>query len=207
MLFRSLQLPAGIIKEMDRVLRQCLWRGNSDTPKQSLAAWDMLCKPKSVGGVGIVNFPKQNEALLLKHLHKFYNMAEVPWVSLIWNAHYVDCVPHVENPCGSFWWRDIMKLVEQYISVSTVVPGKGNTFMFWEDAWAFGDSTQPLSLSYPRLYSYVLDKKMSTAEVYGLPDMLSLFYLPLSVQAYEEFQDLSAKMELGPLSSEDDRWI
>ena len=88
----SLQLPSGIVKEMDRVLRKCLWRGNSDTPKQSLAAWDMLCKPKGVGGVGIINFPKQNNALLLKHLHKFYNMAEVPWVSLVWNAHYVDCM-------------------------------------------------------------------------------------------------------------------
>ena len=93
-----------------------------------------------------------------------------------------------------------MKLVGQYRSVSTVVPGKGNPFMFWEDAWAFGDSTQPLSLRYSRLFSYVLDKKMSAAEVYGQPDMLSLFYLPLSEHAYEEFQELSAKMELGPLS-------
>ena len=134
-------------------------------------------------------------------------MAEVPWVSLIWNAHYDGSVPHVENPCGSFWWKDIMKLVGQFRSVSSVVPGKGNTFMFWEDAWALGDSTQPLALRYPRLFSYVLDRKMSAAEVYGHPDMLSLFYLPLSEQAFEEFQELSAKMELGPLSLENDRWI
>ena len=100
-----------------------------------------------------------------------------------------------------------MKLMEQYRSISSVVPGKGNTFMFWEDAWDFGGSTQPLSLRYPRLYSYVLDKKASASEVYGQQDLLSLFYLPLSDRAYEEFQDLSAKMVLRLLSLDDDKWV
>ena len=100
-----------------------------------------------------------------------------------------------------------MKLVDQYRSISNVVPGKGNTFMFWEDAWDFGGLTQPLSSRYPRLYSYVLDRKASASEVYGLQDLLSLFYLPLSEQAYEEFQDLSAKMVLSPLSLDEDKWV
>jgi hypothetical protein len=29
----SLELPPGIIKQLDRILRQCLWRDNIDTPK------------------------------------------------------------------------------------------------------------------------------------------------------------------------------
>jgi hypothetical protein len=74
----SLELPPGIIKQLDRILRQCLWRDNIETPKQSLAAWDMLCKPNHKGGVGIVNFQKQNKALLMKHLDKFFNHADVP---------------------------------------------------------------------------------------------------------------------------------
>jgi hypothetical protein len=74
----SLSVPDGINKQFERILRQCLWRDNIDTPKQSLASWDMLCKPKQNGGVGIVNFKLQNEALLLKHLDKFYNRANVP---------------------------------------------------------------------------------------------------------------------------------
>jgi hypothetical protein len=43
-----------------------LWRDKFDEPKQSLAAWDMVCKPKKYGGLGIVDFQKQNMALLLK---------------------------------------------------------------------------------------------------------------------------------------------
>ncbi|XP_073360498.1 uncharacterized protein [Aegilops tauschii subsp. strangulata] len=38
---RSLNIPAGIIKQLDRIFRRCLWRGNSDAPKQSLAAWEL----------------------------------------------------------------------------------------------------------------------------------------------------------------------
>jgi hypothetical protein len=84
----SLSLPPGIIKALDRILRQCLWRDDIDTPKQSLAAWEMLTKPKDKGGVGLVNFKKNNEALLMKYLDKFYNKADIPWVSLLWDSYY-----------------------------------------------------------------------------------------------------------------------
>jgi hypothetical protein len=52
----SLQLPVGLTNHLDRILRQCLWRDKDGMPKQSLAAWDMICKPKLKGGLGIINF-------------------------------------------------------------------------------------------------------------------------------------------------------
>jgi hypothetical protein len=58
-----------------------LWR-DKDGPKQSLAAWEMVCKPGDKGGLGIVNFSKKNDSLLLKHLDKFYNKAKVPLGSI-----------------------------------------------------------------------------------------------------------------------------
>jgi hypothetical protein len=55
----SLELPSGLTKQFDRIIRQCLWRDKFDEPKQSLAALDMVCKPKKYGGLGIVDFQKQ----------------------------------------------------------------------------------------------------------------------------------------------------
>jgi hypothetical protein len=52
----TLQLPPGLTKQLDRILRQCLWRDQEGHPKQSLAASEMICKPKLKGGLGIVNF-------------------------------------------------------------------------------------------------------------------------------------------------------
>jgi hypothetical protein len=51
-------------------------------PKQSLAFWELIYNPKSCGGLGIVDFQKQNAALLLKFCDKFYNKVEIPWVKL-----------------------------------------------------------------------------------------------------------------------------
>jgi hypothetical protein len=45
-------------------------------------------KPKRKVGMGIINLKSQNNALLLKHLDKFYNKRDVPWVKLIWNTYY-----------------------------------------------------------------------------------------------------------------------
>jgi hypothetical protein len=45
---------------------------------QSLAAWELLCKPKDKGGLGIINLELQNDALLLKQIYKFYNKDSIP---------------------------------------------------------------------------------------------------------------------------------
>jgi hypothetical protein len=57
-----------------------LWRRKDKEKVNSLADWDMICKPKNRGGLGIINLKLQNVDLLLKHLHKFYNDCGTPWV-------------------------------------------------------------------------------------------------------------------------------
>jgi hypothetical protein len=202
----SLSLPPGILKPMERILRQVLWSDDIDHPKQSLAAWEMLTKPKDKGGVGIVNFKKKNDALLMKYLDKFYNRANVPWVKLIWSSYYDTSVPHARKLCGSFWWRHIFKLVENYRVVSFVKPGRGDSFLFWSDKWNFNGSTEPLSDRFPRHFSYVLDPKLSASQFYQTEDKGTLFQLPLSEQAYDEFNQLSLQMASCPLSLDRDLW-
>ena len=114
-------------------MRQCLWRGNSDTPRQSLAAWPLVCRPKDKGGMGIVNLTIQNRALLSKHLSKFYNKADIPWVSLIWNTYYDGVVPYGTVLCGSYWWKDILKLNEAFRLYSEVTINMGDSVLFWFD--------------------------------------------------------------------------
>jgi hypothetical protein len=36
----------------------------------------------------VINLRSQNTALLVKHLDKFYNRRNIPWVNLIWNTYY-----------------------------------------------------------------------------------------------------------------------
>jgi hypothetical protein len=53
-----------------------------------LAAWSKVQRLKAHGGLGIIDIATQNKALLLKHLHKFFNKANIPWVDLTWKVYY-----------------------------------------------------------------------------------------------------------------------
>ena len=73
----SIKIHPKIIEHQDKLHRHCLWRKriyvDGVVKDNSLAAWDMVCKPKAKGGMGIMDLNLQNKSLLLKQLHKFYN--------------------------------------------------------------------------------------------------------------------------------------
>jgi hypothetical protein len=82
---------------------------------------------KGSGGLGILNLRLQNQALLMKNLHKFYNHADIPWVNLIWQAYYENRgIPQTINPKASFWWRDCLTLQDRYKELTTVDIQSGN---------------------------------------------------------------------------------
>jgi hypothetical protein len=176
-------------------------------PKQSLAAWELVCKPKLKGGLGIVNFQKQNAALLIKFLDKFYNRKALPWVDLVWFAHYQGKVPHEVKLCGSFWWRDVMKQVDNFRGVEAVIQGKGDTLLFWSDNWRVNGSSLPLCQRYPRLFSYALLPNASLVDMYHEEDLESMFYWPLSVQAYQELGEVKQILQDNPLTQDNDQWV
>jgi hypothetical protein len=92
----TIKLPKGVIENIDRARKQCLWRGNSQKKKGgNLVTWQMVMMPKDKEGLGIVNLRLQNDSLLMKHLSKFYNHEDIPWVHLVWDKYYTNKVPHV----------------------------------------------------------------------------------------------------------------
>jgi hypothetical protein len=152
-----------------------------------LVAWKKCSKPKNKGGLGIINLRTQNNALLLKHLDKFYNKKDIPWVKLIWNAHYPQGqVPHATIDKGSFWWRDVLKLCDLFRGIAECKIGDGSTVLFWSDLW----NDNILQTRFPRLFSFARHKNISVAKFLENNTMEAQFYLPLSVQAFQEYQSL-----------------
>ena len=78
-----------VIKHIDKFRKHCLWRGDDLNAKSpAKAAWHMVCLPKSQGDLNVINLTTQNEPLLLKNLHKFFNRLDIPWVHLTREKHY-----------------------------------------------------------------------------------------------------------------------
>jgi len=132
----TLALPKTVIQRIDSFGKHCLWRGNDiNDRKPPKAAWEMVCKPKEEGGLGVIDVELQNEALLLKNLSKFFNKQDIPWVQMVWEKHYRNgkLPGHVKK--GSFWWRDILKLLPKFKELARVELQNGSSILFWQDNW------------------------------------------------------------------------
>jgi hypothetical protein len=193
-----------LILVLDRARRHCLWKRKDKDKVNSLAAWDMVCKPKNKGGLGIINLQIQNNALLLKQLDKFYNNEDIHWVHLARDAYYHHDVPHAVVLFGSPWWKNIISLADDYRAISSVNVGNGSTALFWSDSW----KNQLLDSSFPRLFSFVRDKLQSVKEFLEKDSVMDNFHLPLSIEAHQEFQqmmDFISDVAINPEA--DDKWI
>ncbi|KAL6643274.1 hypothetical protein ACP70R_021455 [Stipagrostis hirtigluma subsp. patula] len=200
----TLKLHVTVVENIDRARKQCLWRGSDINRKGgNLASWDKVCKPKSKGGLGVINLRLHNDALLLKHLHKFYNKHDIPWVKLIWQTYYTNKVPHGAREVGSFWWKDVLRLNVLYRGIAKCTVGRGDSALFWEDIWS--DNNQ--ATQFPNLYRYAKRPRISAKEVFNTDDLSTLFNLPLPEQAYEEYLQLQDRRGEWHFSeTEDDRW-
>jgi hypothetical protein len=175
----SVRIPPKILEHLDKLRRCCLWTKKSEDGAKAnpLVAW--VCRPKNKGGLGIIDLKVQNQALLLKQLHKFYNRMDVPWVKMIWSVYYEGIVPHAADPCGSFWWRNVMQLSSIYRGVTRVEIGDGNTVLFWKDLW----HDDIISDSHPRLLSFTKDEDVSVPGLLTSDTLGQKFHLPLTTQA------------------------
>jgi hypothetical protein len=95
---------------------------------------------------------------------------DTPWVTLIWNKYYRDKIPHAVGPCGSFWWKDICKLMPTFRGIAHCQVGDGNSILFWKDLWL--DSIN--SESSPRAFSFTLNEDISVKDFYRLLPCLIL---------------------------------
>ncbi len=182
----SLQLPVTVIKAIDTTRKNCLCRGNNPSfTRKSLASWDRVCTPKEKGGLGVINLRVQNTALLLKHMVKFYNGADLPWVKLISQTYYDSKVPHLMVNKGSFWWRDITSLADIFRGVAKCEIRIGTTALFWNDLW--NDDFK--CTSYPNIFAAAMYKNDSVKATCSRP-LEDSFILPLSDVAFSEFLQL-----------------
>jgi hypothetical protein len=137
----------------------------------------------------------QNIALLMKNLFKFMNKQDIPWVQLIWQAHYSNGkVPQSSNACGSFWWKDCLSLLSTFLQIAQCKPGIGDSVRAWKDNWC----ETALNSRFPHLFSFCLDEDITLQKLSlrcNSENIDQVFYLPLSVIASHQFETLSTELQ------------
>ena len=91
-----------------------------------------------------------------------------------------------QNMIGSFWWKANLKLLDLFKPMAICNVGDGKSTLFWNDQW----HSTCLFQGMPHLFSFTKNTLLSVQEAINLEYLEDLFHLPLSTQAYEEFQQL-----------------
>jgi hypothetical protein len=75
-------LPKTTVKDLDRQRRSFFWQGGGTRKKYHLVRWQIICKSKKKGGLGIKDIGKMNISLLVKWWWKLENESGL-WQEII----------------------------------------------------------------------------------------------------------------------------
>ncbi|WVZ95314.1 hypothetical protein U9M48_041096 [Paspalum notatum var. saurae] len=130
------------LKKVDKIRRSFLWKGaDNANGGHCLVQWTKAARPKSLGGLGILDLERFSRALRLRWLWFQWTDPHRPWVG-------------TQPPCD--------KIDEALFRSSTVVSvGDGQKTNFWYDSWLSGRA--PIDLA-PNLYPLAWRKNKKLSE-------------------------------------------
>lgn len=129
-------LPQTSVDTLDRQRRSFFWQGGGQKRKYHLVKWELICRSKKKGGLGIKDIRKMNISLLCKWWWKLENESGL-WQDLI-QAKYIkqDLINTVKPKFDdSPIWKDLMKIRHIYLRGRKILTQNGAKTLFWTDSW------------------------------------------------------------------------
>ena len=81
------EVPVGVRKRLDFYRSRFFWQIDENKNKYRLAKWDVICRPKDQGGLGIENLEVKNRCLLSKWLYRLSIERDGVWAQLLRNKY------------------------------------------------------------------------------------------------------------------------
>jgi len=149
-------LPNRCLADLEQLCCAFWWNGTASTARGAIVAWEVVCSPKSSGGLGLKRLADWNQFFGLKLIWLLFSQDGSLWVSwckthfirgrCFWNADF--------RATGSWIWRSLAKLhslARPFVFCEIV---SGRDALFWHDNWTdLGPLIDVVGVAGPRVTS------------------------------------------------------
>jgi hypothetical protein len=110
-----LEIPKGVLKRLDFYRSRFFWQSDQSKRKYRLTKWNIICRPKDQGGLGIEVLEIKNRCLLSKWLFKLLNEDGV-WQELLRKKYlYNKTLSQVTaRTTDSPFWKGLMRVKDDF---------------------------------------------------------------------------------------------
>lgn len=103
---QTVRLPAGLLQEIDKLARKFFWGEIGGGRRLHWCSWELICKPKSQGGLGIKKLSHMNLAMLSKLAWNIITRQDLLWVRVL-RSKYGDLLHGHSSRNTSKLWKHI----------------------------------------------------------------------------------------------------
>ena len=132
-------IPKAMATRLEHIHKHFLWGSSVKCFKYPLVAWEKVCLPRELGGLGIRKLMPFNRALLGKWLWRYGHETSHLWQRVI-TVKYGEgkggwCTRACSRAVGCGLWRSISEGWETFVKHFYVVVGVGSRILLWHDKW------------------------------------------------------------------------
>ena len=167
--FSFYKAPIGVCEIIKNLQRNFLWGWGHEGRKIAWIRWEIICKSKDEGGIGLKDIHLFNKALLAKWKWRLGTEEHGLWKDILESKYgsWSGLRRHTRKHYTSRWWKDLCdvcgegeegKWFNQNLEWKV---GSGSRIKFWEDTWK---GSLPLYIRFPRLYENSISKEKTLRE-------------------------------------------
>jgi ribonuclease HI len=130
-------IPKACIDEIHRIQRKFIWGDTDQARRYHAVGWDMVSRPKQIGGLGLRRLNIMNTACILKLGRKIQRGVQDFWCEVLvgkYKRGMVDGMA-VAKSSDSHLWKSIAKVWPYLDTYSWWTIGDGKTIDLCHDAW------------------------------------------------------------------------
>lgn len=129
---------------MKKIQRDFVWGNTPSQRKVYLVNWEVLCRPKDVGGLGFKSVHPMNKPFLLKLGWQVLTKPNELWVQVLWSKYGRSTSAKREFICKDTDLHLLKNIAQLWSIISNNIKyevGNGQEVLFWTDLWLFGNSS------------------------------------------------------------------